>query len=234
MSETFFPGGPLHEKFLNALFITECGICGNPLDSHGICDACSAALEFAEAKSPLFEISSEDINVRCATCFVYDENTVTNLLFALKKNGTHALVNYAALRMKGAVSLLSPSGKALFTSVPRSTSGKMKYGFDQAELIAKRAARMCGVRYTKLIKQNGFSKEQKKLNAKQRKRNIVGRFKVRKLLSATAPDSIIIFDDVITTGSSIKECARLLHSKYPSTSLYAAVLATRQLTKIIY
>ncbi len=229
MRNAYFPGGKLHEKVLNALFITECGICGNPLDRHGVCDACSAALEFAEEKSPVFEISADGTDIHCASCFVYGEDTVTGLLFALKKNGTHALVNYAALRLKGAVSLLSPCGNTIFTNVPRSTSGKIKYGFDQSELLAKRTARMCGVRYARLIKAKGFSAQQKTLNAEQRQRNISGKFKTVKPLSRTNPDSIVIFDDVMTTGSSIRECVRLLHSKYPTSSLYAAVLATRPL-----
>jgi predicted amidophosphoribosyltransferase len=86
---------------------------------------------------------------------------------------------------------------------------------------------MCGVKYSKLIKRKGFSKEQKRLSAEQRQKNIAGKFRVRKPCSKTMPDSIVIFDDVMTTGSSIKECARLLHSKYPGVCLYAVVLTTR-------
>ncbi len=227
MPESIFPGSPLHEKALNALFVTECSICGNPIDSHGICETCNAALEFAEAETPVFEISADGVAVRCATCFAYNEDTVTNLLFALKNNGSCTIVNYASMRLKGAVSLLSPAGKTVFVNVPRSTSGKMKYGFDQSEMLAKRTARMCGVKYSNLIKRKGFSKEQKRLSAEQRQNNIAGKFRVRKTCSKTTPDSIVIFDDVMTTGSSIKECARLLHSKYPGVCLYAVVLTTR-------
>jgi ComF family protein len=227
MPESIFPGNPLHEKVLSALLVTECGICGNPIDSFGICESCNAALEFAEAETPVFEISADGVTVRCATCFVYDDDAVTNLLFALKEKGAGPVVDYASMRLKGALSLLSPAGKTVFVNVPRSTSGKMKYGFDQSELLAKRTARMCGVKYSKLIKRKGFSKEQKRLSAEQRQKNIAGKFRVRKPCSKTMPDSIVIFDDVMTTGSSIKECARLLHRKYPGVCLYAVVLTTR-------
>ena len=234
MPESVFPGGSLHQKALNALFVTECVICGNFLDVHGVCRSCSDALEFAEEKAPLFEISADGVTVRCAACFAYDGDTVTRMLFALKEKGSGALINYAALRLKGAVSLLSPGGKTVFVNVPRSTAGRMKYGFDQSELLARKAARMCGVKYVKLIKRKGFSKQQKKLDAQQRRNNVAGKLRVRKIYSKVPPDSIVIFDDVITTGSSIKECARLLHKKYPGASLYAAVLATRKPTDKTY
>ena len=230
MPDGIFPGGSLWEKVLNALLITQCGICSNPQDTHGICDTCSAALEFAESKQPIFELSADGVNIRCATCFIYDGDTVTKLLFSLKKNGSGPIVNFAAARLKGAVSLLSPLGNVIFTNVPRSTSGKMKYGFDQSELLAKRAARMYGAKYIKFIKRVGVSREQKSLNAEQRQINLRGKLRVGNRFSSIQPDSIVIFDDVMTTGSSIKECARLLHNKYPGASLYAVTLATRQPT----
>ena len=132
------------------------------------------------------------------------------------------------MKMCHAVNKLIGDTPAVFTNVPRSMSGMIKYGFDQSENIARKAADMCDdALFYKLLYRKGFPKQQKKLTSLQRERNIKGKIRAKKTSAVSDFDIIVIFDDVVTTGSSVMECAKQLHSIFPDKQIYAVFLATQ-------
>jgi ComF family protein len=61
-----------------------------------------------------------------------------------------------------------------------------------------------------IIYQTRYHKSQTRLSKEKRKRNIKGSFDVKKDLK---DEKIILVDDVFTTGSTVKECAKVLKEK---------------------
>ena len=85
-------------------------------------------------------------------------------------------------------------------------------GFNQSELIAKNVSKgMDWQFYPDILLRKKLTKPQTELKGKERKENIKGVFvfnsRYSKLKRSTP---IILFDDVLTTGSTIKEAARVL------------------------
>ena len=212
----------------DVLFPEECGICHRHTGD-GICTDCDEALDTALLSDPIFTVNVNGKKLRCAACFVYnDRDAVETLVFELKRNSSERLVGYCAGRMCFAVQCLGITGKAIFTGVPRSVSGMRKNGFDQAQLLARKAAKLSqNGEYLKLLKRHGFSKEQKKLSADGRKQNIKGKFRICTFcgMSPEYDGSIVIFDDVCTTGASVAECAEMIGRAFPFAKVYAVFLA---------
>jgi ComF family protein len=85
-------------------------------------------------------------------------------------------------------------------------------GFNQSELLGKMIAQNLGLRFTPdLLIRVKNTKPQMELSEKQRRENIRGAFSVNPRFPRPLYHfSFIIFDDVWTSGSTIKEAAKVL------------------------
>lgn len=94
--------------------------------------------------------------------------------------------------------------------VPLHKSRHRERGFNQSEIIAEEISKATGVLVLKnVLKRKKNTKDQTNLSPQQREENVRGAFTV------TQPDringkNIILVDDVITTGATLSECARML------------------------
>ncbi len=94
------------------------------------------------------------------------------------------------------------------TYVPMSRIKKLFCGFDHAEMIAKGISQKLGLKNTALLKRKFSFKSQKSSKTKyNREKNIRGKFMVVKEVK---DKTILIIDDVMTTGSTLNECAKVL------------------------
>ena len=81
-------------------------------------------------------------------------------------------------------------------------------GFDQALELAKRIARHKSVSLrSDILARTRHTEAQTNLDADERRRNCQGAFEVK---AATLPKHIALLDDVMTTGTTVGECARIL------------------------
>lgn len=83
-------------------------------------------------------------------------------------------------------------------------------GYNQALELAKPLARALGMPLdsTTLIRSRS-TRAQTGLDAKERRRNLQGAFRL--VTDTDLPDHVAILDDVMTTGTTLRECAEVLH-----------------------
>ncbi len=98
----------------------------------------------------------------------------------------------------------------LVVPIPTATSRVRKRGYDQAVLIAKSFARHTDCSYASLLVRHG-SQEQIGASRRQRHDQLQGAFSV-KGQAAIQGSRIILIDDVLTTGATAEEAAKLLKS----------------------
>ena len=95
--------------------------------------------------------------------------------------------------------------------VPLHNKRLRERGYDQALLLAKmikQQIRKTGVSLdSRLVKRTRFTSPQQGLNAKERLKNIRGAFQ---LVSPAIYKHVALVDDVVTTGATVSEIARLL------------------------
>ena len=80
-------------------------------------------------------------------------------------------------------------------------------GFDTIGLIVKKISKTTKIPYISLLKTK-FSRRQLTLSREERLKNRKKIFSVKKIVKI--PEKVILFDDVLTTGSTINECAKIL------------------------
>ena len=84
-------------------------------------------------------------------------------------------------------------------------------GFNQAELLANEVAEKYSLAVnTTVLKRRRFTKSQMKLKEKKRFKNVVGAFKVLDKQNFLPGKKVLLVDDVMTTGTTLAECARAL------------------------
>ena len=99
--------------------------------------------------------------------------------------------------------------------VPLHKKRRQERGFNQTELIAKDIARLLKKDYCKnvLIKVKNINPQSKQKSAKDRIKNVDGAFKVtdnNNIKNIIKDKKVLLFDDVYTTGSTFKECKKVL------------------------
>ncbi|MDD3647941.1 MAG: phosphoribosyltransferase family protein [Candidatus Dojkabacteria bacterium] len=101
---------------------------------------------------------------------------------------------------------------SIFTFVPLHSKRKRWRGFNQSELLAKKLSVVWKVECKGVLARKRKTKSQVGLNRKERLENLKGAFEVKdsqtvRLLNG---QSMIIVDDVMTSGGTLEECALVL------------------------
>ncbi|GEM_PF-1825075 len=94
--------------------------------------------------------------------------------------------------------------------VPTRFMGWLSRGFHLPHLLAKDLARTYSLPYRKdLLCRKIFSRPQVGLGKRARAENVIGKFQIRKRVNLTGVNLLLV-DDVMTTGSTLAECAEVL------------------------
>lgn len=106
----------------------------------------------------------------------------------------------------------SQNGEPLvLTCVPRLRRARTLYGFDQAALICRALSENCGIEFSPLIKRKRGGKAQKTLTAGERRKNIQSLLYANdKERESVRDKTVILVDDVVTTGASMSACIHIL------------------------
>jgi ComF family protein len=150
------------------------------------------------------------------------------IIHELKYRFSTQLQNYISNLIKRRLRFFRLPKKAIITSVPLHPSRKKWRGFNQSELLAKELAELKDWEFQNLLVRNKHTTPQAQTKLKERKKNIEGVFKLASNLQKTSlkNNNIIVFDDIITTGSTIKECCQQIAVLKPKTITAISFLIT--------
>lgn len=109
--------------------------------------------------------------------------------------------------------------------VPLHWKRKWRRGFNQAEELAHELSQLTGIPVKRALRRSRNTKTQTQLGRKARLNNLKGAFKLHKL----APEfrSVILIDDVFTTGSTATACAAALEKHTPQLENIVVLTALR-------
>jgi len=201
----------LLQGILDLLFPPKCVFCRDILLQKGayFCVDCADSLPFCpdEAAS-----QSGDFYVSCVTPLFYDAH-VKDSIHRYKFHHARGYCRTYAPLMAACVSEQISQIQAfdLITWAPISKKRLRKRGYDQAELLAKELASYLDTPCVSLLQKVRHVAPQSSLAGghEARRANIAGAYEVREAASL-AGKRILLVDDVLTTGSTLSECSRML------------------------
>jgi ComF family protein len=209
----------LGSDLLNLIAPALCPSCDAPLDAseHGYCAACRASLQPAPFPRELFdEIAGhfdEDSLALSAIASLYafeKEGPVQRLVHALKYQGCFALGIEMGYELGEAIALFPEFEDAeLIVPVPLHPARRRMRGYNQAEAIAAGMAKARRLRVLPdALARTRHTPSQTALTAKARAGNVFQAFKAS--VASIRDRSILLCDDVCTTGATLNTCAETL------------------------
>ena len=227
--------GALLRSIFSVFFPSDCRLCSTPLDNVSRIPVCGPCLaEIRPLRTPQCLICGDRLasaqllrgDGLCINCHESRPDFERAVSFGEYRDGLRGLIHllkYEAVTpvraplgemLANVISEVLPScsdAKPMLIPVPLQRSRSRARGFNQAELIARSATRHLPeleyapqllLRRRETISQVGLSREERIEN-------------VRDAFSVSDPDrvhgrSVIVVDDVMTTGTTLSECARVL------------------------
>ncbi len=201
----------LFQAAVSLLYPATCTICGkNVRAGEYLCDGCEAKIirivpPFCETCSEPFE-GSINTAFSCANC-------------------AHRTIHFDA-----AVAAYRGRGKRLrdyefdvVVPVPLHPARQRERGFNQASLLAQLLSAHTSIPCKPVLKRIRYTTTQTALDRSERMENLHNAFRLRKNADVRGL-RVLLIDDVLTTGSTLSECARVL-KRVGARSVHAATAA---------
>ena len=180
-------------RSLEFLGSTGCSRCGLPLKATDA-DLCAACL----AKPPRLD--------RMRAAVAYDDisrSIAMRLKYGRKVGLARTMSRYMA-------PLVADLDQALLVPVPLHRSRLWRRGFNQSAIVARALSRQTGLAVSiDALKRVRPTPPLKGLNMRQRRRTVAGAFRANAAVELRGR-TIVLIDDVLTTGSTANACARVL------------------------
>lgn len=136
----------------------------------------------------------------------------SGLVRNLKYGSVWVLAEEMGEEIARAVEGLHIRGEYIVTAVPMHPKRLRTRGRNHAELLARSAAAKLGMEYRELLERTRDAPQQARLAAQERRQNLKGGFAVTaQQREALQGESVLLIDDVCTTGSTARYCAAALH-----------------------
>ena len=191
---------------LHWLFPPKCILCGKLLkkDETDLCRSC-------RVEAPVF--SKGKLNVQFLDSYAavwYYEGYVRRSLLRYKFYGARHYADAYGRMLAMKILEEYPEGFDVLTWVPISPLRKFRRGYDQVELLARAAAKELQTEAVPVLKKVRHNPPQSGIDGHaQRRANVLGIYRCIDE-ERIRGKRILLLDDIITTGATLSECARVL------------------------
>lgn len=216
MLRTIFTStGNFYLTLLNLLYPQDCLICSNRIreaKAARLCGPCNDRI-MRYADTPHWSFTENGLAFDAAYHVAGYDDIVKRCICLMKYNGKQDLSNIlGGLMSEYAERNMNFNDIDMFVPVPLHPVKLRERQFNQSELIAGHLAKRFNKKLeSKWIKRVRYTPQQAGLSREQRLRNIKGAFLVRQD-AAFADKTVMLVDDVMTTGATLHECAKTLKS----------------------
>lgn len=194
------------DRFLHLLFPPKCTLCGKVLEVQetDLCKACRMDSPECAGKHKNFSFLDSWVAV-----WYYEKNIRASLLRYKFRNARHYAPVYGRM-LAMRIQQEYPEDFDILTWVPISRWRRFTRGYDQVELLAEAVGQELGMTPVSTLKKIRNNRPQSGIAGRaERRANVLGVYRVV-YPQDVAGKRILLLDDIITTGATAGECARVL------------------------
>lgn len=144
---------------------------------------------------------------RCIAAMRYEDGAACAVLFLKEHDDADHIEGMATEMVKALRHYTDAAAPDLVTYVPMHRKEERERGYNQSALLAREIARQLGVPFCRTLEKIYDTRAQKSLRSMERGGNLLGAFD---LCASVTDKRIVLVDDVITTGATLHECAKML------------------------
>ena len=217
----------------NILMPRRCVVCQNTLEptEQYLCASCSIQLpryplQNIEDNEPLRKVwNFAPIQYGATLLYYRHQSDFHKIIINIKYKGSEGLgikigewaaTEIAHLQLAEKIDVIVP--------VPSDRKRKKKRGYNQAELIAIGMGRIMNKPVKNLLVKKETGRSQTKLSQTARKENTIGKYEAA-IPQSWKGKSILLVDDVLTTGATIGNCAQAILTSDPQAKISIFTLA---------
>ena len=182
----------------------ECVYCKALIERPFVCKKCKDELSTQKADNHQKRTA---ISQKIYSCYYYDD-MVKSIIISYKYKANSSLYIYLAKEITKMIKENNIQAD-IITYVPLHKRKKSQRGFDQSARLAMGISYLSGIPFKKTLIRKKYTQQQAMLDTKMREQNVKNAFtlKIDKKLSKK---SVIIIDDIVTTGSTLNACIKML------------------------
>ena len=217
-------------KLFNTIFPVKCACCqkiSEKADAEDIlCQKCreiieeTAAYDCMGCKNPphLCSCKKAEHISEISFAYFYSGEKLKRAIYKMKRANLYYINEFFAKGMYNSLKSnvrIRMEGIDLVTDAPRMKGSINFYGYNQTKALAKLISRYAGIPYRPLlVASRSHDTEQKSLSKARRGQNVKNKFAAAKSIKKTGGalkgKNILLIDDVVTTGSTLSECAKIM------------------------
>ena len=207
-----------------------CAACADALtaDPHFTCPRCTSTVgEHADVSSGCPRCRDDRFHFETALRLGPYDGTLREAIFAMKRRPGEALAECVGrLWARHHADRFRTLGVSVVIPVPLHWWRRFRRGYNQAESLSSAVARQLGAEHRPgWLRRVRSTLSQVKLAESDRRTNVRGAFRASRS-ARLARATVLLVDDVLTTGSTASEAARALQLA-GATTVHVAVLAHR-------
>lgn len=226
----------------------KCILCSNPIDknnTYSLCKSCFDNIVFIKdgcikCGKPLennnnissiekcnYCIDKEFYFTKAISCIEYD-NITSKLIYSLKY-GRKTYISYHMAQIIRDKLKHENIDFDYIVYVPLHKSRYKKRGFNQCELIALNLEKFTNKKVISCIYRKNKTRYLSKLNKSERSKELKGAFEVTNNIREIENKSVLLIDDIFTTGSTVNEISKLLKNNNIDNIYVCCLLTGRNL-----
>ena len=195
------------------------------------CLKCGMPLNSEEEEYCLACVQEPERGWDLGRCLFPYHGVMGKALQLVKKEGTNEFVRFFAKQIKESqITFIRQVAPECIVPVPLHSSKLRSRGFNQAELLAEALGEEIGLPVRKILLKRKKTKDQKSLSRSNRRNNVKNAFCVdEEELDLGLPASVLLLDDVCTTGSTLTACATVLKMHGVKNVSYISICVAEQI-----
>lgn len=210
-------------RVLSLIYPPKCIFCGALLqgEAHDVCPACMDAIVLDSY--PITRPEGAFFN--SAVCALAYEGNVRKALHRFKFSGKQSYAAPLARVLAFAMAQKGLEDFDLIAGVPTNRRNVRRRGYNHADLLARELEKLTAKPYVDALGKGRETAPMFGLKPAQRRANVLGAFNLKCKHQDIEGRRVLLVDDVMTTGSTLSECARILMENGAKAVLCAAVAA---------